>query len=141
MKDTKSSTVCLASFSGTTSSFTLEFRDTPSQWGSDGMNLPIGTTTDAADQFNIRYDFTCYLAVRTLQPTNAADQIYTQRSKMIWHFDGGGNITSGVWAGTTADTGGDATYSEVKTGAQVPVTTGPTMNSVLVPQTWTTHQP
>ena len=127
---------------GATSPFTLEFRDTPSQWGSDNMNLTIGMTTDAADQFHIRYDFTCYLAVRTTQSINASDQIYTQRSKMIWHFDGGGTIANGVWTGTTADTGGNATYSEVKTGDPVPVTTGNTMNAVLLaPQTWTTHQP
>jgi hypothetical protein len=126
---------------GATSPFTLEFEDTPSQRGSDNMNLTIGTTTDAADQFHIRFDFTCYLAVRTTQSINASNQIYTQRSKMSWHFDGGGNIAAGVWTGTTADTGGGATYSEVKTGDQVPVTTGDTMNSVILAPTWTTQQP
>jgi hypothetical protein len=126
---------------GATSPFTLEFVDTPRTFGSDNMNLTIGTTTDTADQFNIRWDFTCYLAVRTTQTTNAADQIYTQRSSMSWHFDGGGTIANGVWTRTTGDTNGAATYGEVKTGDQVPVTTGTTMNAALGAGNWTTQQP
>ena len=104
------------------------------------MTLTIGTVSDLADKFAIEFDFNLYLGVRTVQDVNGSKDVYTQRGKAAWEFDGSGTINaSGVWTQSGTGNTGSASFAEVANGDVVPVTTGTSLNTLFGTQTWTTE--
>jgi hypothetical protein len=126
--------------SGGITGHALNVSDTPNVSATDSMSLTVGTVSDMADKFGIEFDFNLYLAVRTLQDVNGSKDLYTQRGKASWEFDGSGDINaSGVWTQTGTGNTGSASLTEITNGDTVPITTGTPLNSLFGTQTWTTE--
>lgn len=125
---------------GGVSNHLLNISDTPAVWATDSMNLTIGGVTDLVDKFGIEFDFNLYFSARTVQDVNASKNVFTQRAKAAWEFDGSGTINaSGVWTQTGSGNTGSASFTEVVNGDVVPVTTGIPINTLFGGETWTTE--
>ena len=116
----------------------MNFIDVPVVQATDRMRLYQGVFYEDVDYFSVRLDFNIYLAVHTTDSTNGADEVYAQRARADWHFDGTGNFVAGpgVWSPVGAENGGDASFTEVKNGDVVPVTDGVPANDYLPGETW-----
>ena len=118
----------------------FEIADTPRINATDKMSLTIGGLTDVVDKFAIEFDFDLYFAVRTIQDVNGSKDVFTQRGKASWEFDGSGDVdASGIWTQTGNGNTGDASFTEIKNGDWVPVTTGTPINTLFKSDTWTTE--
>jgi len=130
---------------GGITSHPLNVADTPLINATDSMILAVysGTSSveiDSVDRFGIEFDFNLYFAVRTVQDLNGSKDVFTQRGKASWEFNGSGSINaSGVWTSTGAGNSGSASFSEVSNGDVVPVTTGTPFNTLFTTETWTTE--
>ena len=102
------------------------------------MNLTIGAETKSVDRFAIVFDLKLYLAVRTKETILDSDEVYTQRAKAAWSFDGSGTVVAGVWTKTGTGNTGAASFTAVTDGSVVPLSTAPVANTQLAGETWTT---
>jgi hypothetical protein len=102
----------------------FDITDYPNSIPTDSMSQTIGAVTDSADIFSSIDDFKLYFAVRTTDPRNGANTVYTQRGKANWKFDASGTIVADIWTQTGSGTTGDSRFTEVTNGDTVPVTTG-----------------
>ena len=94
-------------------------------------------------RYEIVLDFNTYLAVRTKELNElAAEEVYTQRAKASWKFDGTGDVTdfNGTgdlndmhWSSTGTKNSGHQLFAEVTSGDVVPVTTGMLTNVAANP--------
>jgi hypothetical protein len=118
----------------------ISVTDTPTLPGTDMMSLMIGLETDMVDRFAIVVDFRIYLAVRTTQAVNNSQNVYTQRGRATWQFDGSGTINgAGTWAQTGTGNTGSASFAEITAGTIAPITVGPTLNTIAATTaTWST---
>jgi hypothetical protein len=92
-----------------------------------------------ANLYAIVFDLNLYFAVRTTEAVNGSDQVYTQRAKASWRFDGTGTVNAaGIWSQTGTGTTGSAKFTEVQSGDVVPITTGTPINNLFPGETWTT---
>lgn len=106
----------------------------------EALNQKLGGVTDLVDKFGIEFDFNLYFAVRTVQDVNASKDVFTQRGKAAWEFDGSGTINAGgVWTQTGSGNTGSASFTEVVNSDVVPVTTGTPINTLFGSETWTTE--
>ena len=77
-----------------------------------------------------------------MQNVNDSKDIFTQRGKASWEFDGSGNVNENpndgvVWTKTGSGNTGDAAFTEVTNGDLVPVTNeSAPLNSLLKSRTW-----
>jgi hypothetical protein len=119
------------------------YGDRPAFPASDSLTLTGGGSSDGADYLGLIFDCKTYFAVRTIQAVNGSNLIFTQRGVAAWEFNGSGLISgpagSEVWmlepgAGNT----GASFFSEVTSGAVVPVTTGPAANDLFPGEMWST---
>ena len=120
----------------------FDMSDRPTQLGSDVMTLVEGRNTDQIDRISIIFDFNLYFTVRTTQSVNGSEHRYTQRASAHWTFNGSGTFDiAGNWtASANAGNSGSSSFSEITTGAVVPVTTGTPCNDLTATgQTWSTE--
>jgi hypothetical protein len=116
----------------------FEVVDWPQAVPTDLMSLTEGGVTDGVDHFAILDHFRLYFGVRTIDPRNNADTIYTQRATANWLFDGSGSVAGGVWSKTGVGNNGPASLAEVRSGAVCPETTGTPWYVLLRTQTFST---
>jgi hypothetical protein len=80
-----------------------------------------------------------YLAVRTKQNVNNSHDVIAQRGKLNWRFNGTGGVDgSGAWTLTGNGVTGDASFSEIQSGDNVPKAAA-NLNEAFSTQTWTTE--
>lgn len=112
----------------------ITINDTPSLTGTDRFTLD----GDQVDELQIEHAFGLYVAVHTRDSRNNASAVYTQRGAANWTFDGSGSVdAAGVYTSAGGNTG-SGSFTEVSSGAIVPVTTGSPCNAMYASQTWTT---
>lgn len=95
------------------------------------------------DSESLIYNFVIYVAARTDDPSNGANSVYVQLAAAQWQFDGSGTLANagqnnnfGQWTKTGMGNSGDMAFTVVSSGANVPITSGPTANQA--PESWTT---
>lgn len=112
---------------------------------SDGPRLGVPTTLEGAPAAllttaGIEESFTRYLAVRTTDTSNNANQIYTVRLKASWSVDYSGSVdANGDYNPSAANalTGPmNNQFTLVEDGTAVPITTGQTANDATSNETW-----
>ena len=86
------------------------------------------------------YDYLTYVAARTTDATQFADQKYTQIAKTGWQVDLSGTVTSNTYNPSAAEAyDGDGVFAPpAEAGSVVPVTEPPTANDAAGSVTWTT---
>jgi len=104
------------------------------------VSEPFTFEGDQLDEARWFMRFQLYLAVRTLETTNDADDVYTQRGHVEWHMDADGDYgAQGNYTPTGQGNGGGNSFTEIADGAAVPVTTGPSANVVGTTSGWHTE--
>ncbi|MBX7222379.1 MAG: hypothetical protein K1Y36_20685 [Blastocatellia bacterium] len=116
---------------------TLTFQDTPAAKASQDMAIMVDGQSIRVSKFVLVFSFNSYFAVHTTQSQNEADQVFTNRAFTSptgqaaprnggWYYDATGNVDiSGQWTPLSDEIGtAGSNFTEVKTGARVPITTG-----------------
>jgi hypothetical protein len=134
----------------------LRIRDTPKVQAADAAYLdasgnpagfPPPPHASKLSRYEIMIDFKLYFAVHTREAVLGSEEVFTQRGKLDWYFNGTGNWNqaTGIWTldksiEVVANREQHDYFREVINGERVPITTLPTANNPGVPasQIWST---